>query len=271
MRKIFLCVSLISLFSIVNFGQNKKVITNLDLEKYRQQRVQADADYDRKAEAGAVPSKTELEKREQERQKFISEFSQKATAARSEAENYWQAQAYQLRTEIAAVEAEANYIRTRVGEIPQQQVYYSIGSLPYAYGGIGYGSFGYQRFPVNGRRNESVDNGQTGTRLSVRGEVFPRTAIRGGGGNYGRRPIAANGGFGGAAGVVATPSANLAFGGYPYQTGILVAPYNYQTADGLTREELVARLQLLEQQRAGLYARFNALQDEAQQQGVNIN
>ncbi|MEP6924016.1 MAG: hypothetical protein ABI954_06105 [Pyrinomonadaceae bacterium] len=268
MRKIFLCLSLISLFSVGVLAQNKKVVTNVDLEKYRQQRIQANADYERKVQEGTLPSKAELEKREQERQKFISEFSQKATAARNEAENYWQAQAYQLRTEIAAVEAEANYVRARVVDIPQQQVYYSIGSLPYGYGRGGYGGgIGNGRFPANGTSNTQINYGQIGGRLDVRSGGPLKIRV---GGTYGLSSIQQSSRFG-ATGILTRPNTSLTFGGFPYQAGILAAPYNFQTSDSLTREELIVRLQLLEQQRAGLYARFEALQDEAQQQGVNIN
>ena len=258
MRRIFLCISLISLFSIATFGQNKKVITNFDLEKYRQQRVQADADYDRKVEAGVVPTKAELEKREQERQKFISDFSQKATVARNQAENYWQSQAYALRTEIASVEAEINYVGARVAEIPRPQVYYSVGYLPYGYGGYGdccYGGAGLPQYPAHRsyqRPNAPLPAANPG---GVYANLMTRQPV--GGSVY--------------APNLNAPQANLTFGGIPYQPGILTAPFTLQTPENYTREELLDRLRLLEQQRAGLYARFEVLQDEAQQQGVNIN
>ena len=255
MRKIFLCLSLISLFSAINFGQNKKVITNDDLEKYRQKRVQADADYDRKVQAGVVPTKAELEKREQERQKFISEFSQKATVARNQAENYWQSQAYALRTEIASVEAEINYVSTRVAQIPRPQVYYSVGYLPYSgYGNCCYGGVTLPQYPAN-----RINNGQNTAPLATSGGVYANLMTRQPA-TVGTFPLNRN-----------IPTTNLTFGGIPYQPGILTAPFTLQTPENYTREELLARLRLLEQQRAGLYARFESLQDEAQRQGVNIN
>lgn len=269
MHKLLL-LSLITIsLSVAALGQTSTV-TNLDLEKYRQQRVLAEADYESKVKSGILPSKAELEKREQERQKFISEFSQKATIARNQAEDYWQAQAYVLRTEIAAVEAEVNYVRARVNEIPQPQVYYSVGYLPYGgYGGYGnccYGGVGFPQYPINGTSNIQINSGQIGGTVKL--GRSPRVSI---GGTYGQtsirqtgRVIAINGGFN-------SPNTNLTFGGIPYQPGILTAPFTLPTPQNLTREELLARLRLLEQQRAGLYARFNVLQDEAQRGGVKID
>lgn len=269
MRKIFLCLSLVSLFSVATFGQNKKVVTNFDLEKYRLQRVQADADYERLVESGKLPSKTELDKREQERQKIISDFSARAVAARNQTENYWQSQAYALRTEIAAIEAETNYVRARIGEIPQPQVYYSTGFLPYGgYNNCCYGNVnGYPRFPRNGRNNIQINNNQVGGGLSVHNGSVNATIN----GSYGQTTVQQNSNFGIVGGALNNPQTNLGFGGIPYQSGILAAPFALQTSENYAREELISRLRSLEQQRAGLYARFEALQDAAQQQGVNIN
>ena len=53
--------------------------------------------------------------------------------------------------------------------------------------------------------------------------------------------------------------------------GTLVVPFTLPTYENLTREELLARLRALEQERAGLYARFAVLEDEARKDGVKID
>jgi hypothetical protein len=48
-------------------------------------------------------------------------------------------------------------------------------------------------------------------------------------------------------------------------------PFTLPTYENLTREELLAQLRALEQARAGLYARFAVLEDEARKAGVKID
>lgn len=267
MQKLFLSV-LLTLSLTALAAAQRNTVTNFDLEKYRQQRVQADADYENKVQSGVLPSKAELEKREQERRKIVSEISQKATIARNQAENYWQAQGFALRTEIAAVEAEANYVRARIGQIPAPQVYYSVGYLPYGYGGYGYGGYGggFPQYPVNGRNNVQINNGQIGGNLTIGGS--PKLSVSG---TFGQTSIQQTGSTTIYNNGLNAAGTSLTFGGIPYQSGILTAPFILPTPQNLTREELLARLRLLEQQRAGLYARFNLLQDEAQRNGVKVD
>lgn len=277
MRKLFLILSLVSLVSIAAFGQ-KKTVTNADLEKFKQKRLEAETEYEREAQKGNLPSREELEKREQERQKFLSEFSKQAEARQTQTENYWKSQAYVLRTEIASVEAEINYVRSRIGEIPEPQTYYAVGYLPYSFnnfGGVGFPQFparrnsksitaGGRHFGVGNQTQVVLSSGQgqnvvrqTGS-IAVSAESLqtPRVSLN--------------------AGVFPTnnfnaPRTNLNFGGVPYTAGILAVPFTLPTEQNLTREELLWRLRSLEQTRAGLYARYDVLQDEARRAGVKID
>lgn len=286
MRKIFFVLTIVSLLSIGTFAQ-KKVVTNDDLEKYKQRRLQTEAEYDREAARRGLPSREELAEREERRQKFLTEFSQKAEAERAQSENYWQNQAFALKTEIAAVEAEINYVRARVGEIPAPQTYYAVGYLPYGYGGYpsnpGFGGVGFPRFP-HGRNRTVVSGGGIRGGISI-GGGGTRAILSGG---YGRTTITQSGSIAVSdesleaprtnlnAGTFPlnnfnAPRTNLNFGGIPYTAGILSVLFTLPTYENLTREELLARLRELEQNRAGLYARFEVLQDEARRNGVKID
>lgn len=255
MQKLLL---LIFCLTISAFGQNKTV-TNADLSKFQQQRLQAEADYDKRAQRGEVPSREELEKREQHRREFLTEQTQKAAVAQNQNENYFQSQSYALRTEIAAVEAEINYVRSSVGGIPAPQTYYAVGYLPY-------------------HNNCCVGNFPHGTTQINRSQI-------GGSVTFGNRPqVTLSGGIGqttirqtgsivvSAESVAQTPpNTNFNFGGIPYTNGILTVPFNLPTSQNLTREELLARLRILEQTRAGLYARYEILRNEAHRNGVKID
>lgn len=287
MQKTFFVLTLVSLLSIGTFAQ-KKVVTNDDLEKYRQRRLQTEAEYDREAARRGLPSREELAEREERRQKFLTEFSQKAEAEQAQAQNYWQSQAFALRTEIAAVEAEINYVRARVGEIPAPQTYYAVGYLPYGYGGYpvnpGFGGVGFPRFPHGGRGRTVISGGGIRGGISI-GGGGTRAILSGG---YGRTTITQSGSVAVSAGSLQAPRTNLNagvfptnnfnaprtnlnFGGIPYTAGVLSVPFTLPTYENLTREELLSRLRELEQTRAGLYARFEVLQDEARRNGVKID
>lgn len=261
MKRVLLFLAFVLLSSSVSFGQQqRRTVTNFDLEKFRDQRLQAEAAYDREARSGRLPSREELNRREEERQRFLSEYSRQAAIEQNQNDNYWQSQASALRTEIAALEAEIGYVRARLGEIPKPQTYYAVGYLPYSYtnfGGVGFpqfASFGMNKtgvyaggvnfgatFGDKRRANVQVGIGQTTVRRQTRINVYGQ------------------------------PSTNVTFGGIPYQPGILTVPFTLPTPQNLTREELLSRLRTLEQTRAGLYARYEILIDEARRSGVNIN
>jgi hypothetical protein len=265
MRKILLALFFVLTLSPLTLAQ-KKVITNFDLEKYKQQRLQSEAEYDREAARRGLPSREELAERERQRQEFLSEFSQQYQAQQAESANFWEAQAFALRTEIAAVEAEINYVRNRVGEIPVRQTYYSVGYLPYSYGG---------KFGVVNNGVQAGINTNTGTfggrgligangRGLIGSNIGNQTSVAVAG-SYKTKKVGVTGGY------YSTRGTNYKFGGYPYQTGIIAVPLTFATAENLTREELIVRLTELEQSRAGLYARFSVLQDEARRNGVKID
>ena len=232
----------------------QKTVTNKDLEKFRQKRQKDDPDDESERRKLGLPSRAEIEKEQARRARETGELAARIRREKAAAENFWQSRAFELKTEIAAVEAEINYVRARIGEIPQQQTYYAVGYNPYyvncCYGGIG--------FPV--QHKTVVTSSQIGVNVNI--GKNPQISVGASAGQIGIRqnhyPL--NAGAGG-----------LSFGGIPYQPGILTVPFTLPNAQNLTREELLARLRLLEQNRAGLYARFSVVEDEAHRDGVVID
>jgi hypothetical protein len=112
----------------------QRTVTNADLEKYRQARIQADEDYRKNYERLGLPSPEELEKRTDEKLKRFSEFSRELRERRQQDEYLEQLRA------IAAANS-------------QPQVVYLGSQRGYQINPFGYYQFGYAPFPV--RRSHS--------------------------------------------------------------------------------------------------------------------
>lgn len=253
MKKVFAFLLAVLCFSFTGAAQTKTV-TNADLEKYRRERLKNDPDDERERERLGLPSRAAEKQARERRAAEMSEIAARIREREAEAENYWQAQAFELRSEIAAVEGEINYVRARIGEIPPPQIYYAVGYNPYFY------SPGYYNVRSAPRQFQIGVGGAFGKRSQI--------SI---GANYSRSVFTRSGEV-----AVNQPSIiqnNLIGKSRPRSgyRGVLVVPFTLPTYENLTREELLARLRMLEQTRAGLYARFTVLEDEARKAGVKID
>lgn len=223
----------------------RKTVTNADLEKFRQKRLQAEADYRANYKKLGMPSPEELEEREAERRERNAELARQNEIERAQNENYLLARAGELRTQIISVEAQISYLR---GQSANQRSPYKGGTIVYG-GGIVYG--GYGGFPrgVSGnrfRRNNVTiaPNVQTvrnyARSFPTAGDI--RSQI------YGSYPQLNN-----------VPRRR--YGGNSYYGGGYVTPL---AAGG------DYNLSYLEQQLAGLRAEWQALEEEARRAGVRI-
>lgn len=251
-ERILLVLSLILAAASFSFAQTsaRKTVTNADLEKFRQKRLQAEADYRANYEKLGMPSPEELEEREAQQRQRRAEFSQQAEMERAENENYILERAGELRTQITSVEAQINYLRGQAGA---QQSPYKGGTILYG-GGIVSGGYGYGgNFSGGGRgyrRNKVIagPNTQTvrnyasafPTAADIRNQIYGTYRL-----NAPRRR--SGGGY---------------YGGYgaPVITG---GDYSGSDFD--------SRLSYLQQERAGLLAEWQALEEEARRAGVRID
>ena len=220
----------------------RKTVTNADLEKFRQKRLQAEADYRANYKRLGMPSPEELEQREAERQRWLAEFAQKAEIERRENENYFLSRANELRTEIASVDAQINYLHGSVNR-GSEFVGGTVWSPGY-YGGIAGVVYGGGRF-----RRGAAGVGPNVQTVRNYARSFPtvgaiRNQIYGTYPQLNRFPRRSGRGFYG--------------GGY--------AVGGYYSGD-----DLESRLSQLEQQRAGLLAEWQQLEEEARQAGVRID
>lgn len=227
-----LCLSFITASSAV---AQTKTVTNADLEKFRQKRLQAEREYSESYEKLGFPSPEELTRQREQSRLEAEEVIARQKEERLEKENYFAAQARGLRSEIASIEAQINYVASQVSANQSPTSYFTGGIAP----------FGYAR----GGQSGSIWSGD------VTGRVFygvgnGRRRGRDGYGRYGRNGQRYN------------YRRNQSFAYY-----VPFAADNYNNA----QDELVTQLRNLEKERAGLYAEWRLLQEEAKRAGVKID
>jgi hypothetical protein len=233
----------------------RRELTRQDIENARAARAKSEQDYERRRLELGLPSLEETRRRTEDETRRLAELSRQVTAEGAQAESYWRARSGELRAEMAALDAQLNYVRARLAETPEYPA--SIG----AYGFITTGSpFPHSRFPTT--RFPVV----TGNPGFMRG-VNPGAQVAGflafGGGatqgrvvintglphrGFGRRGFPRHGVVGPGAALVGVP-----YGGYDYYGD---------------RANLVTRLRELEAARAALQARWRLLEEDARRAGA---
>lgn len=259
--KMWLCFSLILVLSGTTLAQTaKKTITNADLEKFKQKRLQAEAEYRAKHKELGMPSPEELEQRNAEDKRRLVEISQRIRSEQRQTQDYWQSQAAFLRNEIASINAQINFLNRQIAATPTgNKIFYNtdelnglvIPSYSYNYGGYGHRGRGNQGRPVtviNPANNvQTAINAAAANPNPYYGTPLYQTGIKAViGPNLPRRGYGRNYGYGGY---------------YPY----------VGNNSNLQRDDLVARLQYLGQVRAGLLAQWRNLVEEAHRAGVRLD
>ena len=137
-------------------------ITNADLEKYRQARVENE---NRRQELG-LPS---MEERQQEVAAIEDRTVEQVRSMRAQEEAYWRSRAEALRAEAAANEAQFGSLRPNSYQVP---LYDSFGGFPgfSPFDGVGFGVTGGGRFNRFGRFSPSPFDGFLATPITP----FPR-------------------------------------------------------------------------------------------------
>jgi hypothetical protein len=87
-----------------------RTITNADMEKYRDARVRADAEYRRTYAERGLPSPEELDKIQAERDKRLSDFSQKLREERLQNEYFEALKAANSAPDVIYVAPQNNYV-----------------------------------------------------------------------------------------------------------------------------------------------------------------
>ena len=228
----------------------RRELTKEDIEAARRARELSNREYERRRLELGLPSLEEVRRRTEEETKRLGETARQSLIEEAQAESYWRSRAAQLRTEMAALDAQIVYVRARLSEIPETPALGTYGFIT----GIAPAfplRYPVTRFPdVTGNPGFMRGN-STGVRAAghitfggrTRGSIHlnARHPSRG----YGRRGHLAQG--------VIVP-----YFGLPY------ADYDYAAE----RSQLISRLHELEAARTGFQARWRLLEEEARRAGA---
>ncbi len=168
-KQILLFVCFIFILASVASAQTRRTVTNADLEKFRQKRVQAEQDYRENYRKLGLPSPEELEKRREQNGKDLAELSGRLQKERMEREEKEQEEAYrQAQYQL--------YLRGYASQY-NQGAYNENGYYPLGYFGSYYG---YSNNSFNNRYRNKRGFGRGGSFYNsiTPGTVFPSQGVR---------------------------------------------------------------------------------------------
>jgi hypothetical protein len=102
-------------------GRAQRILTNLDLEPFRQRRLDSEQNYEKRRIELGLPSLAETRRRQALEEEATLGLARSRAAAEAGDETYWRSRARTLRYEIVSVDAEINYLRAQfapAGQIP---------------------------------------------------------------------------------------------------------------------------------------------------------
>ncbi len=251
----------------------RRSVTNRDLEPYAQARRASEVAYERRRKELGLPSVAESRARAAaDAQVIWQELDEKRLAERDE-ESYWRSRASELRAQISGVDAEINYVRSRLDEVSSNASYSAVSSVS-PYGAIGpFGRFGRSNInPLFGNPLGASVGAPFGVPFGATNR-FRRPAVfvapgsrsvshRGFGiRNRGRNPIYFGRGVFGRPFSVASPI-------LPWtDVTSFNSPFGFYGSD-YDSSALVARLDELVGSKAALNAKWRELENEARRAGV---
>ena len=252
-----------------------RTITNSDLVATANRRRQSELAYDVRRKQLGLPSVEESQQRRAAEAAAIdAELADKRVAQR-DTEEYWRSRANDLRTEMVALDAELNYIKTRLDQIPQgwgAQTNSFSSVIPMIslgdFGGRSFRGFGADRGFNRGyanRNNVYVTPGSVSTQSRGPWGFGGRHSRRQGNWNRGQLGYGPFGQINGI-GIGGYPIGGYPIGGYPGGNvfgSSMPDDYSYE------RNELITRFNDLAATRAGMNARWRELEEEARRAGAS--
>jgi hypothetical protein len=247
-------IVILSLASAFSAFAQTKTVTNADLEKFRARRVESEknlkAEYARKG----FPSPEQIERQNSQRRAAMEQYSDQLRQQRLASEGGILAQANALRTQIATIDAQINYLRRNGGSYSNQGLIYSGGYVPYGFRRNRSVLPQIARLPPNMRTVQEYaamyPSSQSLYNQSI-GNVRIGGNVRVGNGNVrvgGRVNYRTNNGYRGG-----------------YIAPVIIGGGSYVQSEASTQ------LIYLEQTRAGLLAQWQILEEQARRAGIRID
>ena len=166
-KQIVVFLGLIFAFSSVAFAQ-MKTVTNADLEKFRQKRLEAEREYAENYKKLGFPSPEQLKEQRVKDQKDLIAFSQELETRRIQRE------AIQKEQEIQTLRAQNEFLQTLLNNSNNQSNENNVQYLPYY--NYGYPPFYYFNRRFYGNTNYGVFNNRYGNLFNV--QVSPFGSLR---------------------------------------------------------------------------------------------
>lgn len=233
-------------------------LTNQTLEVMRKEREKTERLNNLKP--AHLPTEKQMEESRARDEQFLRDASVIEASQQKDAESYWRARSNALRTEISTLDAQINYLRTRIVEIstPVTTPYaVTTAVIPSYYGRHSY----YPRagFPaIYGQPTLNQNAPLTNEGLVAPSQLSGRVAV-------GRGAIQGEVAVNTATMGQIVNTSNIFPGVYGSPSIVYTAPANDYSYE---RDTLVVRFNELQTQRAGLMARWRALEDEARVAGA---
>lgn len=244
-------------------GKAVRTITNRDLESAMLRRRDSELAYDRRVKELGLPSVEESQQRAAAESAVIQQELKEVRSSKMESEQYWRSRAADLRAELAALDAEIEFVRARIDEYPFPNTAGAVTTVTTGpvitlgdigddrryrrnngYGRDQYGGYGGRR-PVYSGRDDRQNT--TGARQSERDR---RGRYRNRDGRYPRS---------GGIGII---TGGDIYSGIPTTQGTSTYDYSYE------RSALITRYNELGAERAGMKARWREFEEEARRAGV---
>ena len=226
----------------------RHTVTNRDLESSRSRRRDAELAYERRRKELGLPSVEESRRQAAlESDSIATELEQTRTSER-ESESYWRARATELRTEIAALDAQIRFVRSQLDEPLFSGANGSFASVTSIVPFISFGNSGrHGQFGSRGGHPRVFAAPRNGAQLSGR-------VVFGGGATRGQ--------------VLLNPrrfGRSRQFGSpvFAWPNSVAWQPYDISE-----RSQLITQFNELGAARAGLSARWRELEDEARRAGA---
>jgi hypothetical protein len=235
----------------------RRTLTDKELEAVRARREASEAVYERRRVELGLPSIEATRLKREEEARRLSEMAAQSSAGEAELETQWRARATELRTALAVNEAEINYVSSKLRQMTGTNLPFSyplLTTFPIVLTVPG-------RFPAPGFP-PAFPRGPRPPRVpSPRAPFSGRVGFGGGGtrGRIGFNPRGVDRGYPGRR-PFGAPGVNI----LPVPVYAPFA-YGYNSYD---QSVLSARLHELEEERAGLRARWRLLEEEARLAGV---
>jgi hypothetical protein len=242
----------------------RRELTRQDIENARAARARSEQDYERRRIELGLPSLEETRRRTEEETRRLAELSRQATAEEAQAESYWRARSSELRTEMAALDAQIDYVRARLAETPEYPT--SISSYAFITSGA---PFPHSRFPTT---RFPVVTGNPGFMRGVNPGV-PQAGFLAFGGIAAQGHVPVNPGLLHRPIRPGLPHRGFGRRGFPRHgifapgaalVGVPYGDYDYYGE----RANLISRLHELEAARAALQARWRLLEEDARRAGA---